>query len=116
MTTRILHILFPDVRAEVLRSLFVAPMRESYGRELARATTLALRTVQQELARLSAAGLLTSRSDGYHRFYRANRKHPLFLDLQRLITKGSDPKPFASQHKRPRQGWRHSASRKKKRR
>ena len=64
MTIRILHVLFPDVRAELLRSLFVDPKRESYGRELARDTTLALRTVQQELDTLGAAGLVTSRSDG----------------------------------------------------
>ena len=98
----ILHVLFPDVRAEILRRLFVDPTHESYGRELARATTLALRTVQQELATLSTADLLTVRSDGFRRFYRANRKHPLFNDLQGLAIKCTSSVPFVSQHKKPR--------------
>src|SRR5439155_22288618 len=49
----ILHVLFPSVRAEILRCLFFDPCRELYVRELARTTNLALRTVQQELAGLS---------------------------------------------------------------
>jgi len=108
-----LHVLFPSVRAEILRWLFVDPTREFYVRELARNTTLALRTVQQELARLRAAGLVTSRSNGYHRFYRANRKHPVFSDLQQLVTKDANRRPFISQRKRPRQSWRKSRRRTK---
>jgi DNA-binding transcriptional ArsR family regulator len=106
-TTRILHVLFRDVRAEILRCLFIDPTRESYGRELARDTTLALRTVQQELDTLREAGLLTDRSDGFRRLYRANRKHFLFADLQQLAIKGNKTStPFVSQHKRPRRSRR----------
>ena len=91
----ILHVLFPSVRAELLRRLFFDPTREFYVREMARLTTLALGTVQQELARMSAAGLVTSRSNGYHRFYRANRKHPVFFNLQ-LVIKDGNRRPFVS--------------------
>ena len=38
---------------------------------------LALHTVQDELRKLSAAGLITNWSNGYHRFYRANPNHKL---------------------------------------
>jgi len=41
--------------------LFVDPMSQTYRREAARVTTLALRTVQRELAMLEAAGFVTSR-------------------------------------------------------
>ena len=47
-------------------------------RELARLSFLSLQTVQDELAKLQAAALIQSRSDGYHRFYSPNSKHPLY--------------------------------------
>jgi DNA-binding transcriptional ArsR family regulator len=103
---QILHVLFPHVRAELLRILFFDPKRECYIRELARQSALSLGTIQQELATLSALGLVTSRSDGYHRFYRANRHHPLFGILQYLVIKGGGDRPFVNQRKRPRQSWR----------
>ena len=76
MKKTLLHGLFPAVRAEVLRLLFMNRGQELYTRELARLSFLALRTIQDELAKLEAANLLLSRTNGYHRFYRANPKHP----------------------------------------
>jgi hypothetical protein len=85
----LLHGLFPVVRAEVLRLLFATGNHELYTRELARRSFLALRTVQDELAKLEAANLIISRSNGYQRFYRANPKQPLYPVLQELVRKGS---------------------------
>ena len=59
-----------------LRLLFTNPGQELYTRELARLSFLALRTVQDELAKLESANLIVSRSNGYQRFYRANSKVP----------------------------------------
>jgi DNA-binding transcriptional ArsR family regulator len=84
----LLHGLFPVVRAEVLRLLFATGNDELYTRELARRSFLALRTVQDELAKLEAANLIISRSNGYQRFYRANPKHPLYPALQEIVRKG----------------------------
>jgi DNA-binding transcriptional ArsR family regulator len=81
----LLHQLFPIVRAEVLRLLFTNPGQELYVRELARLAFLSLQTVQDELAKLEAAELITSRSNGYQRFYRANARHPLYRTLRKLI-------------------------------
>jgi DNA-binding transcriptional ArsR family regulator len=53
-----------------------------YVRELARRCDVALSAVQEELANLVDADLLRRRSDGFHVFYRANRKHAMFVDLQ----------------------------------
>lgn len=81
----VLDILFPKVRAEILRLLFSEPAQQRYVRELVAMSGLALRTIQEELANLSAAGLVTSWSNGYHRFYRANQKHALFSELRRIV-------------------------------
>jgi predicted transcriptional regulator len=81
----ILDVLFPQVRAEILRLLFAAPTKQRYVRELMSLSGLALCTVQDELRKLSTVGLVTSWSNGYHRFYAANRKHPLFPELLRIV-------------------------------
>jgi DNA-binding transcriptional ArsR family regulator len=94
MPKTLLHGLFPAVRAEVLRLLFTNPGQELYVRELARLSFLSLQTVQDELAKLEAADLISSRSNGYHRFYRANPKHPLYSTVKRIVIKGAlHPKP-----------------------
>ena len=73
------------MRAEILRLLFTIPKKQRYVRELTNMSGLALCTVQDELRKLSAIGLVTSWSNGYHRFYRANRDHPLFSELLRIV-------------------------------
>jgi len=80
-----LNILFPEVRAKLLRSLFTTPLKERYVRELMNMSGLALHTVQDELRKLSAVGLLSSWSNGYYRFYRANRDHAMYPHLLRIV-------------------------------
>ena len=54
-------------------------------RELARLSFLSLQTVQDELAKLTTADLITSRS---------NAKHPLYRTLRRMVVEGAlRPKP-----------------------
>lgn len=101
MKQTLLHGLFPLVRAEVLRLLFTNIGQELYTRELARLSFLALRTVQDELAKLEAAELIVSRSNGYQRFYRANAKHPLYRAVKEIIRTGAahpktNPRPLPS--------------------
>jgi DNA-binding transcriptional ArsR family regulator len=109
-----LNLLFPIVRAEVLRALFIDTRREMYVREIARTAELALRTVQRELAILKKIGLVTSRSNGFHVFYRAERDHILFLPLQKLATHSASCLPhMRKEHKRPRQSWRSSTRRRR---
>lgn len=85
----VLAVLFPQVRAEVLRLLFADASRELHLRDLTRQSGLGLGTVQGELEKLSSADLVTSRRDGNRRYYRANSSHPLFPDLQQLVLKTS---------------------------
>jgi hypothetical protein len=81
----ILDVLFPRVRAKLLQLLFTAPVKQRYVRELALMSRLDLHTVHDELRKLSAAGLLTSWSNGYYRFYQPNREHPLYLELRHVV-------------------------------
>jgi len=78
-------VLFPTVRARLLRLLFSLPPRRFHVRDLARRSELALSTVQEELHNLTALGVLTTSSNRYHRFYAANSRHPLFEPLSRIV-------------------------------
>ena len=79
-----LQILFPKARAEIFRLLFGSKRRPRYLREIVGDSALAVRTIQDELRILSVAGLVTSRSDGFHRFFAANMAHPVFREIQRI--------------------------------
>lgn len=81
----VLEVLFPAVRAAMLRALFSSPAKERYVRELVRITGFALGTIQDELRMLSATGLVTSWSNRYRRFYRANGENPLSPYLFRIV-------------------------------
>ena len=83
----VLQVLFPQVRAEVLRLLFADPSKEFHLRELARLSHLALGTLQAEVKKLTAAQLLTPRRDGNRLYYRANIGHPIFGELQSIALK-----------------------------
>jgi predicted nucleotidyltransferase len=83
----LLEILFPQVRAEVLRLLFADEDRELHLRELTRQSGLTLGTLQTEVEKLCAADLLLSRRDGNRRCFRANSAHPLFADLRQIVLK-----------------------------
>lgn len=85
----LLALLFPQVRAEVLRLLFADGSRELHLRELVRQSGLTLGTVQTEIDKLLSAGLLLDRRDGNRRYFRANAAHPLFGDLRSLVLKTS---------------------------
>jgi predicted nucleotidyltransferase len=85
----LLAILFPQVRAELLRLLFADDSRELHLRELVRQSGLTLGTVQTEMEKLLSAGLLLDRRDGNRRYVRANAAHPLFSDLHNLVLKTS---------------------------
>jgi hypothetical protein len=89
-----LEVLFPRGRAEIFRLLFGNKRRPRYIRELMGDSGLALRTIQDELKRLNAIGVVVSHSDGFHRFFAANSAHPLFHEITR-IAQASDRLPLA---------------------
>lgn len=85
----LLEVIFPHVRAEVLRLLYAKEGRELHLRELTRQSGLTLGTLQTEVEKLCAADLLLSRRDGNRRYFQANAAHPLFADLRQLVLKTS---------------------------
>ena len=83
------EVLFPQVRAKVFEFLFGPNAREYYVRELALRSHLTLHTIQDELRKLSALGLVTSRSNGFHRYYQANRDHALYPAIEQIVALSS---------------------------
>ena len=72
------------------------PQQHRYVRELMNMSGLALHTIQDELRKLNAVGLIVTWSNGYHRFYRANQDHPLFGSLLHIV-RGSAKLPLPKQ-------------------
>lgn len=88
-----LEVLFPKVRAKVFELLFGATLREHYVRELALRGHFTLHTIQDELRKLSALELVTSRSSGLRRYYQANRDHPLYPAIRQIVAlSGQSPR------------------------
>jgi predicted nucleotidyltransferase len=81
------EILSSRVRAELFRLLFGISSEELHMRELARQSGCAIGTIQTELKKLGRLDLVTKRKDGNRLYYRANREHPLFRDIQSLVVK-----------------------------
>ena len=99
----VLDVLFPRVRAELLRLLFAEPPQHRYVRELMNMSGLALHTVQDELRKLNTVGLIVTWSNGYHRFYRANQDHPLFDSLLHIVRRSVHlPSPKQILQRQPR--------------
>ena len=80
-------ILGSNARAELFRLLFDGENRERYLRDLAKETPVQVSALQKELKHLEALELLTARIDGNRVYYRANREHPLYLDLNSMVEK-----------------------------
>ena len=73
--------------ARLLTALLTHPEQAFYQRELIDAAGSGLFTVQRELARLEKAGLVVKTPRGNRAYYQANRTHPAFEDLKRVILK-----------------------------
>jgi DNA-binding transcriptional ArsR family regulator len=82
-------ILSSRVKAEVFRLLFGLGESPLHLREIERRSGLAVGTVRQELQRLVSLGLVEKRPDGNRRLYTANRHHPLYPDIRKLVLKTS---------------------------
>jgi predicted transcriptional regulator len=81
------------VRSKVFELLFGAIPREHYVREMALRSHLALHTIQDELRKLRALELVTSRSKGSYRYYQANRRHPLYRPISQIVAlSGQSPR------------------------
>lgn len=74
-------------RIKILLKFFLNPGTGSYLRELAQEFGESTNSIRVELNRLSEAELLESTEEGRTKVYRANEKHPLFPEIQKIVTK-----------------------------
>ena len=81
--------LFTNVQQRVLGLLFGNPDRSFYAKELIHLAGSGSGAVQRELAKLTAAGLVTLRRVGNQTHYQANPASPVFEELRTLILKTS---------------------------
>lgn len=81
--------LFPKVRSEILRLLFLSPGRSLHLRGLARLSGLAVGTIQREVRTLLNAELISRRRDGNRLYFEANIHNPIFPELRGLTLKTS---------------------------
>jgi predicted nucleotidyltransferase len=73
--------------ARLLTAFVTRSQADFYQKELADAAGTGLYAVQRELARLERLGLVTKAPRGNRVYYQANRSHPAFEDLKRLVLK-----------------------------
>ena len=79
--------LFGPAQALVLAKLFDQPLRAFHVNELMRATGLGSASLQRELRRLEAGGLVLSEQVGNMRRVRANELSPVFAELAAIVRK-----------------------------
>ena len=79
--------LFSKTQRGVIGLLFGNPQRSFYANEIVRYANAGIGTVQRELARLTAAGLLTVSRIGNQKHYQANRAAPIFDELEAIVAK-----------------------------
>ena len=83
--------LFSKTQRGVLGLLFGDPDRSYYANEIVRHAGAGIGTVQRELERLAAAGLLTVTRIGNQKHYQANRQSPIFDELAAIVQKTIKP-------------------------
>jgi predicted transcriptional regulator len=74
-------------RVKLLLKFFMNTDTRSYLRELADEFGDSTNSIRVELNHLTKAGLLESHPNGRTILYQANKKHPLFSDLQSIVRK-----------------------------
>lgn len=80
-------VLFSKTQQRVLSLLFTHPSRSFYANEMIGLAGSGSGAVQRELARLEAAGLLTTHRVGNQKHYQANALSPIFSELRSIIVK-----------------------------
>ena len=79
--------LFSKVQQRVLALIFGHPERSFYTSEIVRNIHSGTGAVERELSRLQRSGLVSVERIGNQKHYRANRRSPIFEELQSLVLK-----------------------------
>jgi predicted transcriptional regulator with HTH domain len=76
-----------SIRADVLALLLNAPDEKFYVREVARLLRKNPSGVKRELDNLEKMGIVSSQRVANLKYFKANKKSPLYSDLKKLVTK-----------------------------
>lgn len=79
--------LFSDSQSKVYRWIFGQPDRQYHLSELRRLTGLGSASLQRELNRLTAAGVVRSERQGNMRYFQAHAQSPVYTELVALTRK-----------------------------
>lgn len=90
-TDTLAELLGSKTRARLLRALLGEPETRLHVRELMRRTGIGASSVQRELVRLEALGLIVSEREGSNRFYRADPRSALLPEVRALVLKAGVP-------------------------
>jgi DNA-binding transcriptional ArsR family regulator len=86
--------LFSDSQSRVFRWVFGQPERSFHLNELRRLTGLGSASLQRELGKLTAAGLVRSEKVGNLRVFQANTQSLVYEELARLTRKTLGAQPL----------------------
>lgn len=79
--------LFTRTQRQLLGLLFGFPGKSYYANEIVRLARVGTGSVQRELARLAACGLVTVRQVGNQKHYQANAAHVIYPELCAIVRK-----------------------------
>jgi predicted nucleotidyltransferase len=79
--------IFGQTRGRILSLLFGHASQSYYLRQIAREIGVSAGAVQRELESLSKFALVERTDSGHQVYFRANRAHPIFAELNALVSK-----------------------------
>ena len=79
--------LFPRTRQRLLAALLLNPPQPCYAAELAKHMGVRQSTLQRDLAKLTAAGILKMSRSGNRTYFQADESCPIFPELRSLLLK-----------------------------
>lgn len=85
--TSIADALFSRTQQRVLAILYGSPADSFYSNQIIRLAGIGTGAVQRELAKLTAAGLVSVTARGNQKHYQANRASPVYDELRALVLK-----------------------------
>jgi predicted nucleotidyltransferase len=74
-------------RLKLLMKFFLNPGTRAYLRALSEEFGDSTNSIRVELNRFEEAGMLSSEEEGNRKFFRANTRHPLFVDVHNMLRK-----------------------------
>jgi DNA-binding transcriptional ArsR family regulator len=89
--------LHSKIRQRLLRYYFTNPTARHHGRDLAQRLDVDPSNLSKELRHLESEGLFTSEISGRQKYFRLNRKYPLFAEVRRIVEKTIGAAPLLAE-------------------